>query len=245
MSNILKVNAAENELKAYFEAVCRIIDEKRDEFPVNLDDVWSLVYPRKDHAVRDLTAQFIQDVDYKVFPKNGENPIGGRPANEYHISISCMEFLIARKKREVFEVYRQVFHAARRGELHATPLSKAQRTLATIQQLCELAQRDVELEQRQIEIEKEQKALAGKMAQIEDIVKPNGFMSVMGFANIHHLNIGKKAAQSIGRLASKWCKCNGRNPEKTNHERWGEVNTYPMEALKCCFAEFYPDRHFD
>ena len=66
-------------------------------------------------------------------------------------------------------------------------------------------------------------------------------MSVMGFANIHHLNIGKKAAQSIGRLASKWCKRAGVVPEKTNHERYGSINTYPIDALKSCFAEFYPN----
>ena len=29
---------------------------------------------------------------------------------EYNISVSCMEFFIARKVRPVFEVYRQVFH---------------------------------------------------------------------------------------------------------------------------------------
>lgn len=120
------------------------------------------------------------------------------------------------------------------------PLSKAQRTLATIQQLCELAQRDVELEQRQIELEKEQKTIARKVSEIEETIRPNGFMSVMGFANTHHINIGTKAAAAIGRLASKWCKSRHEKTESVKHERWGEVNTYPMEALKVAFAEFYP-----
>ena len=129
-------------------------------------------------------------------------------------------------------------------EKQQIPLSKAQRTLATIQQLCELAQRDVELEQRQIELEKEQKSIARKVSEIEDTIKPNGFMSVMGFANTHHINIGTKAAAAIGRLASKWCRNNHKKPESVRHERWGEVNTYPMEALKFSFAEFYPGISF-
>lgn len=71
-----------------------------------------LNYPRKDHAVRELTegGQFIQDIDYQVSLKNGENQNDGRPTHEYKLSISCMEFFIARKVRPVFEVYRQVFH---------------------------------------------------------------------------------------------------------------------------------------
>lgn len=53
---------------------------------------------------------FIQDVDYQVLAQNGKNPQGGRPTNEYHLTVSCLEFFIARKVRDVFEVYRQVFH---------------------------------------------------------------------------------------------------------------------------------------
>lgn len=82
------------------------------EFPVNLEKVWPLAYERKDHAVRDLKEIFVQSIDYQVFPKKAENPKGGRPAMEYWITTSCMEFLIARKHTEVFEVYRQVFHKA-------------------------------------------------------------------------------------------------------------------------------------
>lgn len=88
------------------------LSKSDNEFPINLDEVWMLVYPRKDHAVRALEENFIKDVDYVVFPKNGENPNGGRPTNEYRLSVPCMEYFIARKVRPVFEVYRQVFHKA-------------------------------------------------------------------------------------------------------------------------------------
>lgn len=106
---ILSKESTENELRTYFRSVLQL-SKSDNEFPINLNEVWMLVYPRKDHAVRDLTENFIQDVDYQVFLKNGENPLGGRPTNEYYLSVSCMEFFIARKIRPVFEVYRQVFH---------------------------------------------------------------------------------------------------------------------------------------
>lgn len=86
--------------------------KKGEKFPIKLDDVFALVYSRKDKAVRALidSDQFMQDIDYKVFPLNGENSNGGRPSMVYMLSVSCLEYFIARKVRSVFEVYRSVFH---------------------------------------------------------------------------------------------------------------------------------------
>jgi hypothetical protein len=80
------------------------------EFSVDLEMVWPLAYERKEEAVRSLARDFIQDIDYQVFRKKAENPSGGRPTEEYYLSIPCLEFFIARKIRPVFEVYRQVLH---------------------------------------------------------------------------------------------------------------------------------------
>lgn len=119
MSNlILSKESSESEIKAYFNAVLEL-SKSDNEFPINLDEVWPLVYPRKDHAVRELVegSYFIQGVDYQIFPKNGENSTGtaqpsrrGRRTDEYHLTLPCMEYFIARKVRPVFDVYREVFH---------------------------------------------------------------------------------------------------------------------------------------
>lgn len=124
----LTKQSTDQEIKAYFEEVLRMSRDS-EEFPVNLDDVWPLVYSRKDKAVRALQSNdlFMQGVDYQVLPQNGENsdsftqgcgkPQGGRPTEIYMLSIPCLEFFIARKVRPVFEVYRQVFHKVASGEL--------------------------------------------------------------------------------------------------------------------------------
>lgn len=52
----------------------------------------------------------MQGIDYEILATNGENTTVGRPVNVYMISISCMEYFIARKVRSVFNVYRDVFH---------------------------------------------------------------------------------------------------------------------------------------
>ena len=108
---ILTKRSSNSEIELYFRKVLEL-SKSDNEFPVNLEEVWMLVYPRKDHAVRELAegGQFMEGVDYQVSLKNGENPKGGRPTNEYKLTVPCMEFFIARKVRPVFEVYRKVFH---------------------------------------------------------------------------------------------------------------------------------------
>ena len=132
--------SSDSEIKAYFIQVLNL-SRSKEEFPVNLDEVWPLVYSRRDKAIRALRCGeiFMEGIDYQVFPPNGEksdtfshlggkvqdgnkneNPKGGlnvmgRPQNTYMLSIPCLEYLIARKVRPVFEVYRQVFHKVAGG----------------------------------------------------------------------------------------------------------------------------------
>ena len=136
----LTKQSSDSEIKAYFIQVLNL-SRSKEEFPVNLDEVWPLVYSRRDKAIRALRCGeiFMEGIDYQVFPQNGEksdtfshfggkvqdgnkneNPKGGlnvmgRPQNTYMLSIPCLEYLIARKVRPVFEVYRQVFHKVAGG----------------------------------------------------------------------------------------------------------------------------------
>lgn len=133
---------------------------------------------------------------------------------------------------------KKILHEIRTtGQYAVKPLTQGQ-------MLVQMAQAYEAQERMLLEQQRRQSVIEHKVEAIENRIENNGFMSVMGFANIHHLNIGTKAAAAIGRLASRWCKRNFKRPEKTKHERWGEVNTYPMEALRICFAEFYPDKVF-
>ncbi len=124
----LTKQSTDQEIKAYFEEVLRMSRDS-EEFPVNLDEVWPLVFGRKQEAVRALRNDrlFVENIDYQVLRKNAqnsevlrkdaENQQGGRPTEIYMLSVPCLEFFIARKVRPVFEVYRQVFHKVASGEL--------------------------------------------------------------------------------------------------------------------------------
>ncbi|MEQ3312380.1 hypothetical protein AB0Y02_00055 [Phocaeicola dorei] len=83
-----------------------------EKYPVNLDEVWMLVYSRKSDAVDALQRDFVENDDYQVLRQNPQNPQGGRPVNEYRLTVPCLEYFIVKKVRSVFEVYRKVFHKA-------------------------------------------------------------------------------------------------------------------------------------
>lgn len=121
MKTITELSKQSNssDIKKYFNAILNLT-KSNEEFPVNLREVWMLEYNRKDHAVRDLKKDFIQGVDYQVFPKFGEQIGNSKPVDVYKLSTSCLEYFIARKNRDVFNVYREVFHKAISNDLPQT-----------------------------------------------------------------------------------------------------------------------------
>lgn len=132
----LTKQSSDSEIKAYFIQVLNL-SRSKEEFPVNLDEVWALAYKEKGKAVRALRTSelFVEGIDYQVFTPNGQKEdgvfaqngkksddtqnggknVGGRPQNTYMLSVPCLEFFIARRVRPVFEVYRQVFHKVAGG----------------------------------------------------------------------------------------------------------------------------------
>lgn len=117
--------------------------QSNEQFPVDLDSVWPLVYTEKGKAVRALKNcdLFVQGIDYQVFPQDGKqnepllaqngkqtllrkdaeqkkrDPRGGSNKETYLLSLPCLEFFIARKVRPVFDVYREVFHKVASGAI--------------------------------------------------------------------------------------------------------------------------------
>lgn len=118
----LTKQSSEAEIKAYFCAVLNL-SESDEEFPVNLDDVWPLVFGRKQEAVRALKNDkyFFEGIDYQPLRKDAQRSDNGQfnGADKviYMLSVPCLEFFIARKVRPVFEVYRQVFHKVAEGKI--------------------------------------------------------------------------------------------------------------------------------
>lgn len=105
----LSLSSSTEEIKRYFKAVLEI-PKSNEPYPVNLDMVWMLAYSRKDNATKELSKNFIEGIDYQPLRQNAERTKGGQNKIDYYLSVSCLEYFIARKVRPVFDVYREVFH---------------------------------------------------------------------------------------------------------------------------------------
>ena len=105
--NQLTKKSSESEIKAYFIQVLNLARSK-EEFPVDLDDVWPLAYAAKTKAVQTLRSSdyFVEGFDYQVLNQEGKdvsdvsyqkvrNPKGGRPIKKIMLSVPCLEYLIA------------------------------------------------------------------------------------------------------------------------------------------------------
>lgn len=105
----LSLSSSTEEIKRYFKAVLEL-SKSNEPYPVNLDMVWMLAYSRKDNATKELSKNFIEGIDYQPLRQNAERTRGGQNKIDYYLSVSCLEYFIARKVRPVFDVYREVFH---------------------------------------------------------------------------------------------------------------------------------------
>ncbi len=83
----------------------------RAPFPVEFDSVWPIAYATRVRAKKSSIGSglFREGEDYQIHrePPSSLHPRGARRSNEVILlSIQCAEFFIARKCRQVFEVYR-------------------------------------------------------------------------------------------------------------------------------------------
>lgn len=141
MHNIqLTKSSSESDLKRYFTAVLELSKED-NKFPINLDEVWMLVYSGRNKATRALRENFFENEDFITVTQNGQ---GGKfDKIDYFLSLSCLEYFIARKVRPVFEVYRQVFHTVAEST-HNLPTTYKE----ALQQLLAQVEKNEQLQQQ-------------------------------------------------------------------------------------------------
>ena len=141
----LSKSSTEEQLKQYFMGIVEL-NKSSEEFPINLDDIWPIGYTRKNNAVRDLKNAFyegedfiikkrLQSADSQSLLKFEQQKIGGDfSTKDYFLSVSCAEYLIVRKCRPVFEIYRRVFHKVVNGGIDLMGMGK----YYTIHEYCQM-----------------------------------------------------------------------------------------------------------
>src|SRR3990172_1080933 len=110
----LRKSSKEPQIKLYFTKVFEL-QQSGEEFPVNMDDVWPLIYQQKVKALETLKNEFIEGEEFYLSQKGKVvkiNELQNGVKIDAFMTSGAMEYLIARKVKPVFDVYRKVFHKA-------------------------------------------------------------------------------------------------------------------------------------
>lgn len=225
-------------LKAYFSQILNLY-QKGEHYPVDLEDVWRLIYSGKNKAVRALKRDFIEYEDYVTVTIPGQG--GQFPTTVYKLTTACFEYFIARKVREVFEVYRKVFKKVATGEVKTVPVHPK----SNAEMLLLYAQQMVEAEQRLDAMEDKQAVLEEKISEIEVRTQTDlKYSTIIGFASRYGIKVPLEKAATLGRVAINLCRQylleSGRVPDP----RFGTVRTYPDSVLYETFEKYYPNIRF-
>lgn len=217
MNKIVLTKASNsNEIRAYFEGVMRLASTN-EKFPVNLDEVWPLVYNHRKDAIRVLKTHFMEGVDFQPERKNAQRS-GGRFNNgnqvDYLLSTSCLEYFIARKVRPVFEVYRQVFHQVTQPKL----LTQSEMLLQSVQMLVAQEQKVAQLEDKVNEIDARTKTRSD-------------YFTIVGYGSLNGFNVNISLACRLGQKAARICKARGIPTDSIPDPRFGTVKMYPKDVL--------------
>lgn len=211
---ILTKESSESEIKAYFNAVLKL-SQSDNEFPINFNEVWMLVYQDKRSAIFELKDKFIQDVDFQTVRRKvkASNVAGYVWADDYYLTISCMEFFIARKVRPVFEVYRQVFHKVAKHEL-----SRKELALMVIQA-------EEEKERLVLENEQNKQMVIEKTIQLDESME---WYSIKRWAQEHNMDWRKINWRKLKALSYEL----GYDIKKVFDANYGQVNIYNVKVFE-------------
>jgi phage anti-repressor protein len=226
--------------------------ESNDQFPVDFDTYWKwLDFSTKGNAKRAFEKSGFtvkHDFHHIIISDNvvRRTQGGGTQFEKLMLTIDCAKSfaMMARteRAREVRMWYLELEKEWRSGRMEISKLG-----LDINQQLSSFVevQHQIELQQRILlaktehlteSIEAHDKWLQGIDAELDRIESPRGhYFTVVGYANLHKIKLGKTQANSLGRKASAYCRKNGMRKEEVFDSMFGTVGNYPQEALEFVF----------
>ncbi|MBF0181935.1 MAG: ORF6N domain-containing protein [Magnetococcales bacterium] len=113
------------------------------------------------------------------------------------------------------------------------PTSAAHQVYLMAKAIWEQEERVRHLEQSSTDQQRQIDALARRQ---DDLDGDTGYMTALAFCRREHVAAPLSLAQRLGQRASEMCRELGIRTGRVPDERWGAVNSYPVEVLRECLA---------
>lgn len=217
-------------VRNYFSGIFAA-EESGKEFPVNLDHVWKLAYARKEECKRALVnMNFLENVDFEVSRRNAENPKGGRPTEIVMLSVQATEHLIARKVKEIFEIYRQC-------RIEVTKRARAQKTSKPISSIGMMRLMLDELEKMESKIQDQGERL--RHVEIE-VDRETNYQSLLAWCKMNGYSFPPAIMSAWSRRLGIYCTENGIDWTKAADPIYGQKSIFPIWVIWETFETLGP-----
>lgn len=173
----------------------------------------------------------IENVDFVAAPQIYGTANGGHSTRmEYALSVDAAKELSMVEGNEKGKEARKYFIACEKI------INESKKVLSQAEIVLQMAQLNVENERRILSLESENKEIKEQVKLIDARMQTRpDYFSVAGFANLNRINLGFERAKSLGKSAASLCKSIGADIDKVTDQRFGKVNTYPINVLRDVF----------
>ncbi len=212
------------------------INDNNGKKAVNARDLHAFLESKRDFSnwIKDRIERYdlVENVDYVVFNKFGENPNGGRPQIEYALTIDAAKELSMVEGNEKGKEARRYFIACEKKLKESQPES-----LSPSELILKLAQMNVENERKMKALEEKQTRLESEIEEIKQRTTTDLHQStIVAYVSRNNIKLDVKRYGAMGRKASTLCKKRNIAVTKINDVRWGKVNVFPDDILDEVFG---------
>lgn len=139
-------------------------------------------------------------------------------------------------------INRQIKNLMTEGIVTIKQMSPAEMLVAQAQEILAHERRIQKIEQESLVLKQQQdhhsKWLVGIDAELDRLESPEGhYFTIIGYAKLNNLTVGKELAKKLGRTASAYCRQNGLRKETVYDSMFGEVGNYPPDSLEHAFKK--------
>lgn len=228
------------------------IENKDGQQAVNARHLYMWLGVRKQFAdwikVQIERCDLVENVDYEVFHQKVKNSNGGRPFDDYALSLNAAKEISMMSQTEKGKQARRYFiecELIAKQKEHPKQLSASEIMLMQAQMLVESEKRLNALERQQKLMLGHQNGMDRRVARVEERVGVLAYWTtVAGYAIRHKIDMSLQRAMEIGKKAKKIAEENRYTIEKVRDVRFGTVNAYPDWILARVFTEYYPKVKF-